>query len=265
MAVFRIKKTRDYTVMSNYHLKEKTMSLKAKGLLTVLLSLPDEWDYSIDGIVSICKENESAIKTALDELKQYGYLIVKKKMPNETETGRIEYEYNVFEKPQKQEIEKQGVENQGVVFQVVENQGQLNTNYNSIKELNTNYKTPLPPDGGEAAKNEANALFEQFWEQYPRKVDKKGTERMFGRIKGIDELMPQILAALEKQKKSEQWNKDGGQYIPHPKTWLNQERWNDQNAAPRIGSFGYYSNSSFDPEEAFQNALERSRRAAEKC
>lgn len=123
-----------------------------------------------------------------------------------------------------------------------------------------NIQPPIPPNGREAAKNEVHALFEQFWEQYPRKVDKKGTERVFARIKGIDEIMPTILSALEKQKRSEQWKKDGGQYIPHPKTWLNQERWNDQTDAPRVGSFGY----SFDPEEAFQNALARSRKAAEK-
>lgn len=140
-----------------------------------------------------------------------------------------------------------------------------------LKDNNKDYQekglsfNPQTPNGGETAKNARHSLFEQFWDKYPRKVDKKGTERVFARIKGIDELMPKILDALEKQKHSEQWNKDGGQYIPHPKTWLNQERWNDQNAAPRIGSFGYYSNSSFDPEEAFQNALERSRRAAEKC
>lgn len=253
MAVFRVKKTRDYTVMSNYHLKEKTMSLKAKGLLTVLLSLPDEWDYSIEGLVSICKENESAIKTALDELKKNGYLIVTKKMPNETATGRIEYEYNIFEQPQKQEVEKQGVENQGVVFQGVENQGQLNTNYYNIYKSNTDYKSPIPPHGEETPQNDAHALFNQFWEQYPRKVDKKGTERVFCRIKGIANLMPTILAALENQKKSDQWQRDGGRYIPNPKTWINQERWNDQTDAPsKSNDF-----QTFDPEEAFQNAVRR--------
>ena len=250
--VFRVRKTRNYTVISNYHLKEKNMSLKAKGLLTVLLSFPDEWDYSIDGLVSICKENETAIKSALTELKEYGYLAIEKKMPNETRSGRIEYEYNVFEEPVKQDREKQGVENQGVVFQVVENQGQLNTN--SIKELNTNYKSPLPPDGGEAEKNAIHTLFEQFWDKYPRKVDKKGAERVFVRIKGIADLMPDILSALEKQKRSEQWTKDDGRFIPHPKTWLNQERWNDKTEIER-------ENSSFDTDEFFQAALRRSMNA----
>ena len=129
-------KSSDYTVMSNTHLKEKNMSLKAKGLLSLMLSLRDDWEYSVEGLVSICKESEVAVKSALNELKKFNYLKVTKLLPNQTETGRIEYIYDIFEKPQ-QDIEKQGVENLGVEIldveiQALENQGQLNT-----KELNT--------------------------------------------------------------------------------------------------------------------------------
>ena len=157
MAVVRVNKTKDYTIMSNYHLKQKGMTLKAKGLLSLMLSLPDNWDYSIAGLVAICEEKESAINSILKELKEFGYLTVEKKLPNETETGRIEYVYNIYEKPtkptakqhtEKQGIEKQGVENQGVEFQGVEIQGveiqalenqvQLNTKELNTKELNTN-------------------------------------------------------------------------------------------------------------------------------
>ena len=74
MPVIRINKTQNYTVMSNYHLKEKDMSLKAKGLLSLMLSLPDSWDYSISGLVPICKENETEIKSILKELEEFGYL-----------------------------------------------------------------------------------------------------------------------------------------------------------------------------------------------
>ena len=144
MAKFKVKKTKDYTIMSNYHLKEKNMSLKAKGLLSVMLSLPDNWDYSIAGLVAISQENETAIKSALSELKQFGYLEVIKLMPNESETGRIDYIYNVYEKP-KQEGEKQEVENLPLEILDVENQGQLNTNnktlnnkYNNINNNNNN-------------------------------------------------------------------------------------------------------------------------------
>lgn len=136
MAIIRINKTKDYVTMSNYHFKEKEMSLKAKGLLSEMLSLPDNWNYSISGLVAINKENETSIKSTLNELKEFGYLKVTKLMPNETKTGRIEYIYDIYEK--KQEGEKQGVENLGVEFLGVENQGQYNINNKIInnKEIN---------------------------------------------------------------------------------------------------------------------------------
>lgn len=93
----------------------------------MMLSLPENWDYSISGLVAICKENESAIKSTLNELKEFGYLVVTKKMPNETKTGRIEYAYDIYEQPQaKQKVEKQGIENLHLENQPIENQGQLN-------------------------------------------------------------------------------------------------------------------------------------------
>lgn len=136
MSVIRVEKTKNYTVMSNYHFKEKTMSLKSKGLLSLMLSLPDNWDYSIAGLVAICKENETAIKSALKELQQFGYVKVDKIMPDKTESGRIEYVYNIYEKP-KQEDKKQGVENLHVEIQRVENPTQLNTNKLNTNKLNT--------------------------------------------------------------------------------------------------------------------------------
>lgn len=136
MSVIRVEKTKNYTVMSNYHFKEKDMSLKAKGLLSLMLSLPDNWDYSIAGLVAICKENETAIKSALKELQQFGYVRIDKQMPGDTESGRIEYIYNIFEKP-KQEGKKQDVENLPLEIQRVENQVQLNTKESNTKKLNT--------------------------------------------------------------------------------------------------------------------------------
>ena len=135
--IFRINKTTDYSVISNRHLREKEMSLKAKGLLSVMLGLPDDWKYSINGLVAICKEEESAINSTLKELKIFGYLRVDKLMPNETKSGRIEYIYNIFESPQLQVQKKQGLENQGLEFQGLENQGQLNNN-NQCKKNKVN-------------------------------------------------------------------------------------------------------------------------------
>jgi len=157
MPVIRVEKTNNYTVMSNYHLQEKGLSLKAKGLLSLMLSLPKEWDYTIQGLVSICKENETSIKSTLKELKDFNYLKIIKKMPNETGTGRIEYEYIIYEKPvntnkkkkqegKKQEVEILGVEILPLEKQPVENQGQLNIynkiNNNKINNINNKNKYP---------------------------------------------------------------------------------------------------------------------------
>ena len=138
MATIRVHKTKNYTVMSNTHLRDKNLSLKAKGLLSVMLSLPDNWDYSIAGLVAICKENETAVKSALSELKDNNYVVVTKENPTKSNGGRIKYTYEVYEESYKQKIEKQDTENLGVQCQQVENHGQLNTNELSTDELNTN-------------------------------------------------------------------------------------------------------------------------------
>ena len=74
MAVFRIEKTRDYTVMSNHHLKDRTLTLKSKGLLSMMLSLPDEWNYTTRGLAAICREGVDSIGAALKELENHGYI-----------------------------------------------------------------------------------------------------------------------------------------------------------------------------------------------
>ena len=100
MAVFRVHKTKNYTLMSNHHLRDKDLSLKAKGLLSVMFSLPDSWNYSIPGLCAILKENDTAVKSTIKELKATGYLIVDKKKPCKEEgRSKFEYIYNIYETP----------------------------------------------------------------------------------------------------------------------------------------------------------------------
>ena len=73
MAVFRVEKTKDFTVMSNYHLRDVELSLKAKGLLSLMLSLPEDWDYTTKGLACICKDGVDSITSALKELENHGY------------------------------------------------------------------------------------------------------------------------------------------------------------------------------------------------
>lgn len=148
MSVFRVHKTRDYTVLSNYHLKDADLSLRAKGLMSVMLSLPDDWDYSISGLAAICKEGKQAVKTTLDELKEHGYLVVTKCLPS-GENNRLHYRYDVFEvpnlaKPQvSQGCTSQGLDGQWLVGQGVVTQPQLSTYKSSTDKVNTKDKNIL--------------------------------------------------------------------------------------------------------------------------
>lgn len=97
MSVFRIERNKGYTIMSNYHLRDTAISLKSKGLLSMMLSLPDEWNYTTRGLAKICKEGVDAIGGALRELEKAGY-IVRRVVRNER--GRIcDMEYTIYEQP----------------------------------------------------------------------------------------------------------------------------------------------------------------------
>lgn len=91
MAVFRIEKTRDYTVMSNYHLRDMSLSLKAKGLLSLMLSLPENWDYTMKGLARICKDGIDSISGGIRELEAHGYLIRARVRGANGQLGSIEY------------------------------------------------------------------------------------------------------------------------------------------------------------------------------
>ena len=160
MAVIRVVKNKDYTVMSNAHLHDKRLSLKAVGLLSIVLSLPDDWHYTVKGLVGSVKDGERAVNGALSELKQCGYLQVNKLYPN-SERSKIEYQYVFYEKPQdlqnvplEQDIQNVGLQNVGIQNVDLQNVGLQNvdlqnvgayintnkqsTNKQNTKELNTN-------------------------------------------------------------------------------------------------------------------------------
>ena len=149
MAVFRINKTRDYTVMSNHHLRNTALSLKAKGLLSLMLSLPDNWDYTTKGLASICKDGIDSICSAVKELEQHGY-IVRERVRNEK--GQLTtIEYTILEQPEQEKPKREnpvldnpvlGNPEQGCPEQ--ENPAQLNTNISNTKKSNTNTSTTYP-------------------------------------------------------------------------------------------------------------------------
>ena len=139
MAVFRIEKTRDYTVMSNHHLRDKSLSLKAKGLLSLMLSLPEECDYTTKGLARICKDGVDSVCAGVRELEEHGYVIRQRVRNPNGQLGAIEY--TILEQPRppepgKPERENPVLDNPEQAYPVLEepeqgNPAQLNTNRSS--------------------------------------------------------------------------------------------------------------------------------------
>lgn len=131
MSVVRVNKTKNYTVLSNYHFKEKDMSLKAKGLLSLMLSLPDDWNYSISGLVKLSKDGKDSVMSALSELERFGYLHREQIVNSKGQFSGVEY--NIYEEPQEDFplAANKNAEKQNTKKQDAENRTQLNT-----KELN---------------------------------------------------------------------------------------------------------------------------------
>ena len=139
MSIIRVHKTANFTVMSNYHFKEKKMSLKAKGLLSMMLSLPDDWNYSVSGLVKLSKDGKDSVMSALSELETFGYLTRVRTTDKKGKFSGIEY--NIFEQPQLDipVAEMPILDNQNADNQNAENPPQLNTkltNNSFNKELN---------------------------------------------------------------------------------------------------------------------------------
>lgn len=119
--------------MSNYHLQDRNLSFKAKGLLSFMLSLPDDWDYSLAGLVSVSKENTKAIRTILNELKDNGYLVIEQTRGNR---GYYKYNYIIYEHPITLEKDKNNPDTQKgyAVEGDAEKDIQINTNIQNTKE-----------------------------------------------------------------------------------------------------------------------------------
>ena len=166
MAVFRIEKTRDYTVMSNYHLRDMSLSLKAKGLLSLMLSLPENWDYTMKGLARICKDGIDSISGGIRELEAHGYLIRARVRGANGQLGSIEY--TILEQPkapsptQEKPIRENPVQaNPMLDAPIQENPAQLNTkesskdkskkDLSSTEGSNPILSSPQPPGGSDRA------------------------------------------------------------------------------------------------------------------
>lgn len=215
MTKIKVEKRKNYTVMSNHHLQNKKLSLKAKGLMSFMLSLPDDWDYTEMGLVKVLKEGREAIRSGLRELENHHYLIRIKREREAGKFGGYDYELHettVYGKPSTVEpmSEKPMSENH---TQIITKEQITNK---TITNINNKPYSPL----------EASDL---FWEMYPKKINRdKCKEKYIRLINKEPELGQIIYDDLQAKVESDQWTKQNGQFIPLPMTYLNQRRWEDE-------------------------------------
>ena len=189
MAVFRVEKTRNYTVMSNHHLRDKSLSLKAKGLLSLMLSLPEDWDYTTKGLACICKDGVDSICATVRELERAGYIVRARERHADGTLGGIEY--TILEQPREPETPKREnpvqVESAGdtpkrafpeQVKPVLgkpeqENPAQLNIQEQSKEELSTDFTKSFPSFPQERETTQENELErrDSYQEQIMANVD----------------------------------------------------------------------------------------------
>lgn len=194
MAVYRVNKNRSYTVMANYHLRDKTLSLKAVGLLSKMLSFNDGWQFSTKGLSAICKEGPDAVLAALRELEDAGYLV---RHQSRDEKGRMSsMVFEIYEKPQtglpdteKPHTEKPDTDNPFTGKPCTENPAQLNTNQVITNERNNslrNYQSIAGWSSDKETKELKGSL---------ETIRKTAAEM----ITGIDEKLKERLAVKEQE------------------------------------------------------------------
>ena len=187
MSVFRVEKTKGYTVMSNHHLRNHALSLKAKGLLSQMLSLPEDWDYTLQGLAQINKESIDAIREAVRELERAGYI---KRSRERDERGCLRGTvYTIYEQPQTQPnpeepaqalptLDNPTLEKPMLDFPTLENPTQLNTERKNKEKQNIDRSItdsfPFPsgfPDAPAQKRMETKGTFESYRELILENID----------------------------------------------------------------------------------------------
>lgn len=240
--VHREEHNESYTVIDNAVLQNVNLSFEARGFLCYLLSLPNDWTFTVRGIVKQTGCSKSVILRLMDELKTAGYIKLERKQDDK---GRFtQSSWHIYETPcehhitQKRNTVKTEHGDYGtrylrntVFTEHGENGPIQSTNNNKVLNIQSTNTNKVQKNG---VSPEIQTMFDEFWSIYPKKVDKKGSLRAFKNIPKLKEVFPVIIQALEIQKQSIQWTKDHGQYIPNPTTYIHQERWNTVTEADQV-------------------------------
>ena len=259
MGVIRVEHNDNYTVMSNEHLRDPRLSLRAMGLMSRMLSDSDNYQHSIAGLAAVCKEGRDAVRKALQELEEAGYLVREQTRKGGSFSA---CDYTLFEhsrKPYDREtdchtsaaalvrndrMEDGGgsplTENPSTVNPSTgkpssENPTQRNTNTEEVPKE----EPPKAPQGGrrrepKEAPDWKPERFAKFWQLYPRGEAKQAAIKAWDALKADDELLIAMGRALLSQMASREWSEGVG--IPYASTWLNQRRWTDTSKAPQAAA-----------------------------
>ena len=224
MGVIRIEKNKNFTVMSNYHLRDKTLSLRARGLLSTMLSLPEEWDYSVNGLAAICLEGVKAVRSGLMELEEKRYL---KRERIHTAEGKFDYQYTVYEMPQPCDREPHTLKGHTVEGHTL-NGTQINKEKSSTDKVSTEEEIKKKENATACQSDDIKTEFENLWSLYPKK---QGKERAANAYKKARKGCPELFAIVEKGIKSYvdyiAATQTDMQYVKQGGTWFYQHCWED--------------------------------------
>ena len=232
MAVYRVEKTHDYTVMANHHLRDERLSLKAKGLLSMLLSLPDDWEISIRGLASIVTDGVGAVQTGINELIEAGYIVRRRQ---HADTGAFAgFEYIIHEVPPCTENPAQSSKDKlSTIPPIVPHEGDVGDDNPSVSGAAADSSLcTREPQSAETPKRKRRATksapdyrpdtFARFWAAYPRGEDKQGAIAAWDELRPDDATLQAMSRALVRQKASEEWQRGIG--IPYAVRWLRRRR-----------------------------------------
>lgn len=236
MATMRIVKNNNFSIVSNAIIRDTNLSLKARGLFILMLSLPERWEFSVRGLSKIAGEGLDAIRSGLHELEEQGYLSRQRKRNAEGKLGDMEY--ILYEEPQKPKAEAPTEETSTVVepMQEIPTQAkstQINKDINNnrlnqeqrereeAKLLSRLNSQPLPLETARLQ----NEYFKRFWLMYPRKAKQFQAQLAWNALPVDVELYEKILKAVERYSKTKQWADKT--YVPYPENFLDGKRWED--------------------------------------
>lgn len=233
MAVVRVEKTKNYTVMSNAHLDDPRLSLRAIGLLSKMLRLPDDWDYTVRGLAAMCREGRDAVERALNELIEAGYVVRTRTRKADGSFGGVEYVVYESAGEHPDGVPRPG--NPDTENPDTENPPQPST----IKNQVLNIPPIVPPQGGRARRKRGEARkapdwepesFARLWSLYPKQgqKDKQRAMDAWDKLCPSAELIDRIERAISSEKKTELWARGIG--IPYFCRYLSGQRWEEAEA-----------------------------------